>query len=98
MARNSARTLEDLELQFQQISERATALATSLDTVTLARRPKPESWSVAECLTHLNLSVDAYFPLWKHELSRAQKQVARAKPTYRLDFWGWLLFWTLEPP
>ena len=88
----------ELELQFRQISERAGALASGLDPKLLARRPKQESWSIAECLAHLNLSVDAYFPIWTREFAQARRQDSLESGPYRLDFWGRILVWLVEPP
>ena len=93
-----ARSLTELEPEFRDISDRARRLAGTLDPATLMRRPRPESWSVAECLAHLNLSVDAYFPVWARELVPDRRKGAAASGNYRLDFWGRILIWTLEPP
>ena len=90
--------IDELESQFRQLSERASALAGGLDPTLLCRRPKPESWSIAECLAHLNLSVDPYFPLWERGLAEARRQNRTGEQPYRLDFWGGVLVWTLEPP
>jgi hypothetical protein len=98
MSSRTARSLDESEAQFREISERATALLSGLNSAVLMRRPKPESWSVAECLAHLNLSADAYFPIWERELTNAREQNRSGKETYRLDFWGWMLVWALEPP
>jgi hypothetical protein len=98
MSRPAARTLDELEVQFREIWERASALVSGLDPAMLALRPKPESWSVAECLAHLNLSVDPYFPIWERELGQGRQQNRTEKNTYRLDFWGRMLVWMLEPP
>jgi len=94
-----AKSLEDLEPQFRAIADRASTLVAGLaDVAALTRRPKPDSWSVAECLAHLNISADFYFPLWHRELAQARRDGRAADPPYRLDFWGWALVWTLEPP
>jgi hypothetical protein len=94
-----SKNLEDLKTEFRQISERARELVGPLNPGLLERRPKPQSWSVAECLAHLNVSADAYFPIWERELDQARKRLPAARTdTYRMDFWGRILFWTLEPP
>ena len=91
-----ARTLDELRMQFEQISEQATALIRPLETAMLVRRPKPDSWSVAECIVHLNLSADAFFPEWERVITAAPPRDA-AKP-FKLDLWGRLLIWSIEPP
>jgi hypothetical protein len=67
--------LEDLKTEFRQISDRARALVGPLNPGLLELRPKPQSWSVAECLAHLNVSADAYFPIWERELEQARKRL-----------------------
>ena len=98
MSRQAARSLDDLKTQFRELSEQATALVNRLEPTLLFRRPKPESWSVAECFAHLNLSANAYFPVWKREFARARDENRSGEGPYRLDFWGRMLVWTLEPP
>lgn len=91
-----ADTLAELREQFHRIIERVRALQHH-DAASLGRRPHPTSWSAAECFAHLNLSIDPYFPLWRQEL--APDRGAAAPPSrYRLDLWGRILVWTLEPP
>jgi hypothetical protein len=87
--------LVDLKAQFVQISGHTSALFGAMDDALLTKRPKAESWSVAECLAHLNLSVDPYFAIWKETLARAPHA---DRDNYKLDFWGRVLAWTLEPP
>jgi hypothetical protein len=85
--------------EFRLASERAVALCRRLDVLELTRRPAPESWSVAECLTHLRISSEAYYPAWRDAIGRARQAGARASGAeYRLDFTGRLLKWVLEPP
>ena len=93
-----ARSLDELQTQLREISERASELRTRIDSNSILKRPTPEAWSVAECLTHLNISVDAYFPIWDRELERAKRENRIAEGSYLLDFWGRVLIWSLEPP
>lgn len=93
-----ARSLDELQTQLREISERASELRTRIDSNSILKRPMPEAWSIAECLTHLNISVDAYFPIWDRELDRARRGNRIAEGFYRLDFWGRVLIWSLEPP
>jgi hypothetical protein len=99
MARvHTARTREELQAQFREISNRASALRSRFDAAAFAARPKTDSWSAAECLAHLNLSVDPYFPTWREAIEQGARATPAPRAAYRLDFWGWVLVWTLEPP
>jgi hypothetical protein len=53
---------------------------------------------VAECLQHLNISADAYFPIWQQIIANAGPRKTEMNAPYRSDFWGRLLSWILEPP
>lgn len=94
-ARSIAQSLFNLRRQFVDISVRAGALFGSMDDAALTKRPTAGSWCAAECLAHLNLSVDPYFPLWKEALARAAHT---GDDAFQLDLWGRVLVWTLEPP
>ena len=99
---------EDMPTAYDQISElqgairavsgRAESLVACFGTDRLSLRPRPESWSAAECLTHLKITMDAYFPLWANVLRPSRAASADADRPYRLDLWGGFLIWTLEPP
>jgi hypothetical protein len=93
-----ANTLEELESQFAAIGARAQVLVDSGGKELCAKSPASGSWSVAECLQHLNISADSYFPIWQQVIANAGPRKAEMKAPYRTDFWGRLLSWILEPP
>lgn len=93
-----ARTLDELETQFTAICERFRELVASAGCELCIRPPAPGSWSVAQCLRHLNASADAYFPIWQQVISNAGPRREAPSAPYRIDFWGRLLSWILEPP
>jgi hypothetical protein len=84
--------MDDLKTEFQEISERASVLVGRMDPSLFGKRPKPESWSAAECLAHLNVSADAYFPIWKDALGGLATGNEASSGFYRMDFWGHILF------
>ena len=93
-----ATTLDELEAQFAAIGSRAQALVDSAGAELCNKRPAAESWSAAECLQHLNITSDAYFPIWQQIIANAGPRKAEMNAPYRADFWGRLLPWILEPP
>jgi hypothetical protein len=93
-----AQTLDDLEAQFKTIGNRFQALATSSGRELCNASTGAGSWSVAQCLQHLNLSADAYFPIWQQVIAAAGPRKAELNAPYRTDFWGRFLSWILEPP
>ena len=93
-----AKSWGELEQQFLEIENQASILFRGVDSTALLRRPRPQSWSAVECLAHLNLSIDPYFPVWAKEFEQVRPMVSSETKTRRLDFWGRVLVWTLEPP
>jgi len=93
----AAKSWTELEGQFRKIADRASVLVTSANPEIFLRQPRPQSWSAAECLAHLNLSADPYFVAWEREFEQAPR-VESAQEFHNLDFWGKILYWTLEPP
>ena len=93
-----ARTLDQLEAQFLAIELRAQALIASAGAELCNTIPAAESWSATECLQHLNISSDAYFPIWQQIIANAGLRKTEMNAPYRTDFWGSLFSWILEPP
>lgn len=60
-------------------------------------RPRPDRWSAAECIEHLNLTSRAYLPLLRRALESAPSSRRDTKRRYRRDFLGWL-FSTMVGP
>ena len=93
-----ARTLDELEAQFIAIGIRAQALISSAGPGLCDTPPATRSWSATECLQHLNISVDAYFPIWQQIIANAGLRNKKMNAPYRTDFGGSLFSWILEPP
>ena len=98
MATPAGRQLAEIDAQFRANQERARAVASRLGEARLTVRPGRNKWSVAECLAHLNLSSEPYFPLWRDALAGARSRQLFAERPFKLDVWGWALAWFLEPP
>lgn len=68
-----------------------------LDDAMWRRRPRTGSWSAGECVEHLNATSRAMLPLLRDKLRDAHAR-GWTKPSARLDFFGWFLSRSLEPP
>jgi uncharacterized damage-inducible protein DinB len=90
--------LADLQYQLEQATQRAHAVCESVDERAFGQRPRPESWSIAECITHLNLTTRAFLPLIDSALANGTKRKVPGFHEYHKDLAGWLLCWFLEPP
>jgi DinB superfamily len=90
--------LADLQYQLEQASRRVHAICESVDDHAFGRRPRPESWSIAECIDHLNLTTKSFLPLIDGALASGTKRKVTGSHQYHKDLTGWLLCWFLEPP
>jgi len=61
-------------------------------------RADPQSWSVGECVAHLNLTSRAFLPLIRRGLDDARTLGLPAPARYRRDLVGWLLTKVVGPP
>lgn len=90
--------LDELRHQLQQASREATALLENLDERQFDRRPEPDCWSVAECLTHLNRLGSYYLPRIDRAIEEARSRgLGRRGPFRPSLLWRWILAVT-EPP
>jgi hypothetical protein len=62
-----------------------------------AQRPTEGSWSVAECVAHLNLTSQAYVGPLREALARGRAAGGAAPARYRRDLLGWLVWRAVRP-
>lgn len=83
--------LQALVDDFERARERLHQLAGRVDDARWSARPRPEAWSAAECVAHLNLTSRAYLPLVRDALAEARRLGGPAPARYRRDPVGWLI-------
>ena len=86
--------VHDFELAQSQVD----ALAERVPDDVWRRRPSPESWSVAECVAHLNLTSRAMLPRLERAIEEAKRLPPNGARRYRRDPIGWMLWRTMGPP
>lgn len=91
------RQREQIERKLEACSARAAGLFERHSPERLAHRPRPESWSAAECVVHLSLTAAAYAPLLDAAIRDLRHRVLRRATASRMDWKGRLLNWSLEP-
>ena len=84
----------ELELAGSQLDR----LAERVPTDVWAQRPSPQSWSVAECVAHLNLTSRAMVPRLEAGLEEARRLPRPTSARYRRDPLGWILWRMMGPP
>ena len=90
MAKPIAKAVFIAELQ-AQISENQTAVQQTfqpLSPTLLSQRPQPAEWSVLECVDHLNLTHEYYWPRVEQAIAEPVLAVAAANDAYKPSFWG----------
>jgi hypothetical protein len=70
-----------------------------MDAAALRRRPDPDTWSVAECIDHLNETARLYLPEFAETIDRAREEGRLARPgSSDRTLFGRFVVWTQEPP
>jgi hypothetical protein len=90
--------LEAIIDEFRQAQSRLAELARTVPATLWGTRPAPDSWCVAECVAHLNLTSHTFLPHIRDGLRRARDLSEPAPRRYRRDPLGWLLWRTMGPP
>jgi hypothetical protein len=55
------------------------------------KKPRPNQWSAAECVEHLNLTSRAYIPLLRDAIAKAREAGHSPTRRYHQDALGWFL-------
>lgn len=90
--------LEAIVDEFRQAQRRLAELEREVPAALWSTRPAPNSWCVAECVAHLNLTSEVFLPRLRAGLRRARELSAPVPRRYRRDPLGWLLWRTMGPP
>jgi hypothetical protein len=82
---------------FGRAEERLHRLAAEVSPADWGRRVDPTRWSIAECVSHLNLA-EALMPRLRDAIARGRGLGGSAPRHYRRDPIGWLLWKMAGPP
>jgi hypothetical protein len=93
-----AREIDELRLQFEQISSNADALVMPLGDEQFIWKPGPNIWSIAQCLEHLNATARSYLPAIDEGIADAIRHGAYAEGPFHYNLVGRLFSHLMEPP
>jgi len=82
----------------EKVKADARALAAGLSEEQANRRPAPDKWSIAECLSHLTISVAVTLPAFDRAITTGREKGRTAAGPFR---YGWFSRWmiaAMEPP
>jgi len=89
---------DKVDKDLQDIRSRTEQLINGLSPEQLVRRPDPGKWSIAECLTHLNLTATAFQKLIRSAIQEGKSNKIVGPGPYTAGAIGRLLIWIAEPP
>ncbi len=84
--------------QFEDAIESAQHVVEGLSREQLEWNESPDRWSIAECLSHLNVTADQYYPAIDRSMRRARERGLLGKGPFRHGFLMNRFISMLEPP
>lgn len=83
--------ITEIIASLESAEQRLAALGAHTSAENWMVRNRPESWSIAECVEHLNMTSRAYIPLIRSALERDQSAQDTPRGRFRRDAAGFLL-------
>ena len=80
--------IDQFRSQFEQLSAEADALTNPLSDEQFLWRPGPDSWSIAECLDHLNATARVYLPALDEGISDAIRRGVYSEGPFKYNWLG----------
>lgn len=80
--------IDDFRSQFEQLAAEADALTAPLTDTQFMWRPRPDGWSVAECLDHVNATARVYLPALDEGISEAIRRGVYGEGPYKYNWIG----------
>jgi len=90
--------VDNYRQQFERLAAEADALVAPLSEDQFTWRPAPGSWSVAECIDHLNVTARLYLPQLDESIAEATRRGLYGEGPFAHDLVGRLFVRTMEPP
>lgn len=90
--------MDSLLDQLQDIRCRTKDLVGGLTPEQLLQRPDPAKWSIAECLSHLNMMAATYQPFIDDAIRKGRDRKMVGEGPFSPGPMGRLLTWIAEPP
>lgn len=87
-----------VESEIAAATDRARSLVDGTPARLFTVRPSLTQWSAAECLAHLSVSSEMFLPILRRSLDDARSRHLTAAGDPRMDVFGRILRWFLEPP
>jgi DinB family protein len=90
--------LDEFRRQFEQLANDADALVAPLSDAQFTWNPRPNAWSVADCIDHLNVTARMYLPVLDEGIANAIRQGQYGEGPYAYWWLARMFVRMLEPP
>jgi hypothetical protein len=90
--------VDNYRQQFERLAAEADALVAPLSEEQFSWRPTPGSWSVAECIDHLNVTARLFLPQLDESIADATRRGLYGEGPFAHDLVGRIFVRTMEPP
>jgi len=90
--------IEAFRVEFDRLSAEADALVSPLDETQFTWQPSPGSWSVAECIEHLNATARLYLSNLDDGIADATRRGLYGEGPFTYNWIGRIVVGTMEPP
>lgn len=96
--RSPVAELEERGREIEKIKTEAKALTEHLGDEQFHWRPEAQSWSIAECLDHLNRTNKLYLPILERAIEKGRARGLTGREPFRHGFLGDFFVRSMEPP
>jgi hypothetical protein len=90
--------LDEFRRQFEQLANEADALVAPLNDAQFTWHPRPNAWSIADCIDHLNVTARMYLPVLDEGIANAIRQGQYSEGPYAYWWLARMFVRMLEPP
>jgi hypothetical protein len=90
--------IDEFRRQFEQIAAEADDLVAPLSEAQFSWKPLATSWSVAECLEHMNSTARFYLPMLDEGIADAIRQGAYGEGPFKYNWIGRAFVRLMQPP
>jgi hypothetical protein len=90
--------LDEFRRQFEQLANEADALVAPLNDAQFTWHPRPNAWSIADCIDHLNVTARMYLPVLDEGIANAIRQGQYGEGPYAYWWLARMFVRMLEPP
>ena len=89
--------IEDFRRQFERLADEADALVAPLSDEQFAWQSSPATWSIAQCIDHLNVTARLYLPQLDEGIANAIRQGLYGEGPFKYWWLGRMLVRMMEP-